>query len=198
MMRPKEAGGLGFTDTKLTNEWILSKWIFKLERGDRSICLDLLRKKYLGDKGFFSCPYRGGSQFWKGMHEAKGTWRRCIKHVVNNGKKTRFLNYVWCGECPLRISYHKIYNICHQQSWSVHQVLGTGEVCLTFRRYYGELEEIEWDELTDQLDGIILKSSARQCNLGPGEKSALYNFLSIPRNSVPWYYQQSYDGYLGS
>ena len=160
--------------------------------------LDLIRKKYLGDKGFFSCPYRGGSQFWKGMHEAKGTWRRCIKHVVNNGKKTRFLNYVWCGECPLRISYHKLYNICHQQSWSVHQVLGTGEVCLTFRRYYGELEEIEWDELTDQLDGIILKSSARQCNLGPGEKSALYNFLSIPRNSVPWYYQQSYDGYLGS
>ncbi|KAG2568260.1 hypothetical protein PVAP13_7NG306448, partial [Panicum virgatum] len=166
-MTPKEAGGLGFTDTKLTNECILSKWIFKLERGDRSICLDLLRKKYLG------------------MHEAKGTWRRCIKHVVNNGEKTRFLNYVWCGECPLRISYHKLYNISHQQSWSVHQVLGTGEVYLTFRRYYGELEEIEWDELTDQLDGIILKSSARHCNLGPGEKSALYNFLSIPRNSVP-------------
>ena len=63
LMTPKEAGGLGFTDTKLTNECILSKWIFKLERGDRSICLDLLRKKYLGDKGFFSCPYRGGSQF---------------------------------------------------------------------------------------------------------------------------------------
>jgi hypothetical protein len=55
LMTPKEAGGLDFTNAKTLNECLLSKWIFKLERGDENICMNMLRKKYLGDKGFYSC-----------------------------------------------------------------------------------------------------------------------------------------------
>jgi hypothetical protein len=52
LMTPKEFGGLGFTNTRVTNECILAKWIFKQERGDENVCFNLLRKKYLGNKGF--------------------------------------------------------------------------------------------------------------------------------------------------
>lgn len=33
---PKEEGGLGFTDTRVMNQCLLSKWIFKLERGTQT------------------------------------------------------------------------------------------------------------------------------------------------------------------
>jgi hypothetical protein len=71
LARPKDHGGLGFTETRLMNMCMLPKWIFKLERGDRDMCCDLLRKKYLRGKGFFGSKHRGASRFWKGLHEAK-------------------------------------------------------------------------------------------------------------------------------
>jgi hypothetical protein len=43
----------------------MCKWIDKLETGDNSVCCELLRIKYLGDKSIFQIKQRGGSQFWK-------------------------------------------------------------------------------------------------------------------------------------
>jgi hypothetical protein len=54
---PKDAGGLGITDTRVMNKCLLAKWIFKLESGQENLCCNLLRAKYLGEKGFFSCTY---------------------------------------------------------------------------------------------------------------------------------------------
>jgi hypothetical protein len=45
MGKPREFGGLGFTDTRLMNQCLLSRWIVKLERGDSDMCTSLLRKK---------------------------------------------------------------------------------------------------------------------------------------------------------
>jgi hypothetical protein len=61
MARPKSFGGLGFTDTRLMNLCLLSKWIVKLERGDEGMCSTLLRKKYVKGKGFFYVNPRSGS-----------------------------------------------------------------------------------------------------------------------------------------
>jgi hypothetical protein len=69
-----------------------------------------------------------------------------MKYVVNNGKKTRFWHHVWIRECPFLIAFCKIYEICNQQHWTVHQVLHEGMVNLTFRRALGEEELIEWEE----------------------------------------------------
>jgi hypothetical protein len=60
LARPKDFGGLGFTDTRLMNKYLLSKWLIKLERGDVDLCTKLLRNKYLKDKGFFYSNARGG------------------------------------------------------------------------------------------------------------------------------------------
>lgn len=53
MCKPKEHGGMGFMDCRAMNICLLNKWIHKLERGDTNPWLELLRKKYMGDKGFF-------------------------------------------------------------------------------------------------------------------------------------------------
>jgi len=63
LSRPKESGGLGFMDVRAMNVCLLSKWIDKLERGDESMCCELLRKKYLGQKSIFQIKTRSGSQF---------------------------------------------------------------------------------------------------------------------------------------
>jgi hypothetical protein len=69
LARPKDFGGLEYTNTRLMNKCLLSKWIIKLERDDSDLCTKMLRNKYLKE-GFLSNA-RAGSQFWKGLHEAK-------------------------------------------------------------------------------------------------------------------------------
>ena len=54
MLRPKDYGGLGFIDVRIMNTCLLAKWIDRLERGDNTICGELLRKKYLGGKEYLS------------------------------------------------------------------------------------------------------------------------------------------------
>jgi hypothetical protein len=39
--------------------------------------------------------------------------------VVGNGIKIRFCHDVWLDECPLRIQYPRLFNICRQQDWAV-------------------------------------------------------------------------------
>lgn len=63
LIRPKDFGGLGFMDTKIMNLCLLSKWVVRLERGDSDVCLEVLRKKYLDQGGFFQSSPQGGSQF---------------------------------------------------------------------------------------------------------------------------------------
>jgi hypothetical protein len=53
MASPKEFGDVGFIDTRVMNTVLLAKWIFKLDRGDKNMALEVLRKKYLKDKSFF-------------------------------------------------------------------------------------------------------------------------------------------------
>lgn len=75
---PKEFGGLGFVDTRNMNTALLVKWIFKLDRGEKSLALEVLRRKYLKGKSFCQNRYRGSSQFWQGLVKAKEWYERGI------------------------------------------------------------------------------------------------------------------------
>lgn len=41
--KPKEFGGLGFIDTRAMNKALVCKWIYRMESGDDSLCMRLLR-----------------------------------------------------------------------------------------------------------------------------------------------------------
>jgi hypothetical protein len=66
LARPRDFGGLDFTDTRLMNKCLLSRWIIKLERGDSDLCSKMLRKKYLNEKGFFGSNAGGAHSFGGG------------------------------------------------------------------------------------------------------------------------------------
>jgi hypothetical protein len=70
----KQYGGMGFVDSRVRNISLLAKWIMKLEKGDESLCCQILRKKYLGNGSFFQSEAAGASQFWKrfAFHQTLG------------------------------------------------------------------------------------------------------------------------------
>ena len=53
---PKDFGGLGITNTRLLNEALLLKWVWRLYRNDEGdFCCQLLRNKYLkGNRSLFA------------------------------------------------------------------------------------------------------------------------------------------------
>lgn len=82
MSSPREFGGLGLLETRTMNKCLLGKWIYKLERGDSDPCTTLLRRKYFGDKGFYSTSPDGGSHFWRGLHEVKDDFCKGLKYIL--------------------------------------------------------------------------------------------------------------------
>lgn len=69
---PKDFGGLGILNTRLMNEALLIKWIWRiLSNREEDICCQLLRAKYLKRKSLQECRGKNGSQFWKGINKVK-------------------------------------------------------------------------------------------------------------------------------
>ena len=64
---PKEWGGLGFLEVKTMNICLLAKLLERLEVEEGSLCVELLRKKYLGNRSIFQITRTSGSQFWRGL-----------------------------------------------------------------------------------------------------------------------------------
>ena len=90
--RPKEAGGLGFLDVRVMNICLLAKWIEKLEKGDSSMCCELLRRKYLGMRSIFQIKRVSGSQFWRGLLDIRKWFDFGRVMKVKSGTQTDFWN----------------------------------------------------------------------------------------------------------
>jgi hypothetical protein len=63
--KPKAYGGLGFADTRIRNIYFLSKWIYRLERGDNDLCCQILRIN-IWEKGVFTRQLNKDLDFGKG------------------------------------------------------------------------------------------------------------------------------------
>jgi hypothetical protein len=69
--RPKEQGGLGIVNTRILNECLMVKWIWKLYSQEDSLWVRLKNAKYMRDPDFFKSREAQGSQFWKSLHKVK-------------------------------------------------------------------------------------------------------------------------------
>jgi hypothetical protein len=191
MTTPKQAGGAGFTNTRVMNRCLLAKWIIKIERGENTICCNLLRSKYLGETGIFSYKKKSGSQFWKGLMEVRGDVTRSVLFIIGNGRKVRFLKDTWLGGCPLSLTCPILFEICNQREWIVAKVLRDERINLTFRRNFGDKEEREWGELTLLTGGVSL-SQESDFVIWTLEKnkefstSSLYKEMSFPIMINKW------------
>jgi hypothetical protein len=57
---PKEFGGAGIINTRLLNEALLTKWVWRIYKAEKgNICSELIRKKYLEKHSLATCKTRG-------------------------------------------------------------------------------------------------------------------------------------------
>jgi hypothetical protein len=102
-------------------------------------------------------------------------------------KKIKFWHEVWLGECPLRVKYGRLFNICHQQEWEVSRVLGGGQIHLTFRRNVEAPEWREWEDLESELAEVELtiEEDSLRWALIPPPPWAVYTLVVFTLD-IPW------------
>uniref|UniRef100_J3MDK7 Reverse transcriptase zinc-binding domain-containing protein n=1 Tax=Oryza brachyantha TaxID=4533 RepID=J3MDK7_ORYBR len=185
---PKNFGGLGFTETRAMNSSLLAKWIFKLESNDSSLCMMVLRNKYMSNSGFFQGHARGKmfSFFWKGLHSIKA-WVLRGATEVGIGNHIYFWRDVWLNSVSLKTLYPFLYEICNQKEILVKDVLEEGLQILTFRRAFSITDFAQWNELCALIDNLNILSQERAednlvwalDNKGVFSSNSLYNLITF-------------------
>lgn len=49
-----------------------------------------------------------------------------------------------------------LFEICNQREWTIERVLRNGNINLTFKRGFGESEELEWEGLVELVERLNL------------------------------------------
>ncbi|KAL5577896.1 hypothetical protein UlMin_019595 [Ulmus minor] len=86
LCKPKACGGFGFRKMIEFNKDLLAKWSWNLLVGNRSLCLDTLRSRYLHSTNFSEAtPSRGDSCFWKTILQMRCLLDDGACYVVGDG-----------------------------------------------------------------------------------------------------------------
>jgi hypothetical protein len=109
--RPKDQGGLGIINTRLMNECLVVKWIWKIMQEPNALWFKNLKAKYLDSRGFFYSNSNGSSQFWQGLHKVKHLFKWGAIYKVENGQHCHFWHDVWIGTVPLKIQYEELFRM---------------------------------------------------------------------------------------
>lgn len=88
--RWEDQGDLGVINTRIMNDCLLVKWIWKIMLGSDEMWLKLLKAKYMPDGNFFNSRCYGASQFWQGLHKVKHLFKWGAQHKVKDGCLTSF------------------------------------------------------------------------------------------------------------
>ncbi|KAL5569589.1 hypothetical protein UlMin_026164 [Ulmus minor] len=84
--KPKSCGGLGFRRMKDFNEAILTNWGWKILTGASSLCLSVLRARYLHHSGLFDTQAKAGdSRFWKAILLSVNVLKEGACYMVGDG-----------------------------------------------------------------------------------------------------------------
>ena len=152
---PKDYGGLGILNSKILNESLLLKWIWRIYNADeKDLCCNLLREKYLRTRPLAKCSRTGGSQFWRGIQKVKDRFYMGASFSVGNGENTRFWIDTWLGEVPLKVKFSKLFGCCRSKESLVSDCWKQFEWVVSFRRTFGMAETQEWNHLLQELEGI--------------------------------------------
>jgi hypothetical protein len=178
----KEFGGLGIINTQFFNEYLMTKWIWKLYKQKDSLWVRLLQTKYMRDGDFFKSNDSNGSQFWKCLHKVKHLFKWGAIHKVGNGANTQFWNDVWLTNVPLRIQFNRLYSICANTNITVTECADE-EWQVRFRQMMCPEDHKEWSELQQLLQRCHLSTEEDEIIWGLTTSktfatSSLYKFLT--------------------
>jgi len=142
--RPKDQGGLGIINTKIMNDCLLVKWIWKIYQQPDELWFRIIKAKYLGEKDFFNSKVTGGSQFWRGLHSVKHLFKWGAVFEVGNGRVCRFWEDSWIRDVPLKIVYSDLYQLVRDPMIHVADCYEEGHWGLSFKRCLSVQQYDRW------------------------------------------------------
>jgi hypothetical protein len=116
------------------NVCLLTKWIWRLYAGEQDLWADILMAKYLVDKDLLSDKHRPGSQFWNDIQKIKHVFCMGDRHVVHNGRATRFWVDWWHERGPLKDRFPGLFAIATEPLATIAVLFWDNECRITFRR----------------------------------------------------------------
>jgi hypothetical protein len=122
----KKFGGLGFLDVRAMDVCLLATWIDRIERGDPSLCCELLRKKYLGQRSIFQVKNRSGSQFWRSLLDARVIPKRTCGQDQSWAAKQVF-GMIWLSNCPQKVRFPNLFKISSRPDLTVARAVDNGQ-----------------------------------------------------------------------
>ncbi|KAG2606881.1 hypothetical protein PVAP13_4NG221821 [Panicum virgatum] len=150
-------GALGILNTRMLNELLLIKWIWRLYNcSKKDVCCQLLQAKYLKNRPFANSKCSQESQFWKGIHKVKQKFSWGAVFILNNDRNVRFLEDVWLGNVPLKLKYPEIYGKCRDKQATVSDCWDNGNWGFDFTRTFRFHDRGSWESLKLELQGVSL------------------------------------------
>ena len=166
------------------NTALLAKWLFRIECGESSMCINLLRTKYLGQCSLFQKEPKSCSFFWTGLNKVRDWYNYGRGVQLGNGNSTRFWADVWRGDCALNIRFPRLFRICRENVATVEGII-SGRQSLSFRRNLGVAEKEELSELQELTATVRLREESdvvtwKLENSGKYSARSLYRFIVNP------------------
>lgn len=112
----KRPRGLGVINTKIMNECMVVKWIWKITQGSDELWYILLKAKHIPEGSFFKSRYKGGSLFWKGLHKVKHLFKWGAQYRAKDGRLIAFWDDSWVRDIPLRLQFPGLYACCSDKN----------------------------------------------------------------------------------
>jgi len=179
--RPKDQGGLGIINTRLMNDCLLVKWIWKILLEPDELWFKLLKAKYMSNSNFFSSKSRGSSQFWQGLHKVKSLFKWGAIFSIGNGKNCLFWHDCWLHSVPLKIYYEDLYKMVRYPNCSVADCWVNQDWFVEFRRALSSVEFQRWTLLYDELQHISLDNVSSDKVSWALEKTKMFTTKSLYR-----------------
>jgi hypothetical protein len=181
--RPKDLGGLGIINTRMMNECLLVKWIWKILQHPDTLWFAIIKAKYLNGCNFFTSKSKGSSQFWQGLHKVKHLFKWGAMFKVRNGATCSFWQDSWVQDVPLKIAYGNLYKMAREPLCSVRDCWDEDDWFVDFRRALSIDEFESWNSLLSELQTVSLTDTEDSVTWalekhGSYTTKSLYRFLS--------------------
>jgi hypothetical protein len=109
--RPNDQGGLGIINTRLMNDCLLVKWIWKILQELDELWFKMLKSKYMRVL-ISSLPNpKEGLSFGKGFKKLNISLSGGANFTVGRGNNCSFWHDCWLHEVPLKIYYEDLYRM---------------------------------------------------------------------------------------
>lgn len=104
-----------------------------------------------------------------------------VRYKIGNGFNISSWSDVWLGECPLKVKYQNLYNICQDPDISVANSLCGDVWNIPFNRNFGDEEITQCDDLKNSITEVELQEESDTV-VWCFEKSGIFSTKSLYRH----------------